>query len=878
MAGLLENLSRITDDQIPDEGRKFAIRDFTERLDWTPSYELNAPIESAGVFNHVVVEHGLSNSAVISFLRGNSRAADLTPHQLRSLLSISYNNMIEWHYFVSQHDARRVFNLIDPASPSAPDEVHLTSSPGFEAFLSSSHLTLAGGNRRVKPQERACDDALINVISRWKRLLAAELPAASVKNLSSLFNALMFIRGCEDRNLRDSLQRSSNLFLKGLWASEGPTVSLPDLIRRSFEATGVVGDIQEYVDFGALAPFASMDRSTAENLLRDFYDPKDAPYAFNFALMSKHALSRIYERFVSLLAEDENNVDQLAFLPRPLAEIPVRKTGAIYTPHFIASFFARYIRENTTPKRFRELRTLDPACGSGIFLRTILEEQCNPFDPAISTATITDMFCRSKGIDKDGNALEATKLSLALLHLVSTDRLPPALNLVEGDSISLANAGELPDLAFDAVLTNPPYIKLDHLSEDARSVYLSYLGGEFSGRIDAYIPFMKLCMSQVARDGFACFVIPQTFLQARNAQSLRSRIAREFDVRCLIDLSAVDVFEGVGAYSILLIIQRRPADGGTRPKAFVAQATEFVGSALQAILDGREVQTPYHRVFRLNQDFFVGTGWTIRPPEVIEFDRRLQAFPKLSDYLDCFQGFVTGADDVFIRQKGDIPAEERRIYMDYLPDRKIGRYSLPSSVEQMVLYPYVGERLVEEAELQASFPQTWAYLTSKRATLEARRRSSSTPWWKPERPRDPSRMKRQKIVCPHLMLTPRFAIDHRGKYATKHGPAMVTKVRGEEELLLKFFCAVLNSSVGAWYIRTHVPTYSRGYSRLEPATLKAIPVPFVEQVETSLLEEIAQLVDRSAESADAQERLDRLVRELYSLREEEAEIVGIRYQ
>jgi N-6 DNA Methylase/TaqI-like C-terminal specificity domain len=876
MAGLLENLSRITDSHVSDETRRYAIRDFTDRLHWTPSYELTAPIESAGAYNHVVVEHGLSNSAVISFLRGNSRASDLTPHQLRSLLSISYNNMIEWHYFVSQHDARRIFNLVDPTSPNATDETHLTSAMGIEAFLSSSSFTLANAARRVKPQERPCDDALIAVVSRWKRMLAAEVTGVSIKSLSTLFNAIMFIRGCEDRNLRESLQRGNGLLLRGVWNSSGFTVSIPDLIRSSFAATGVVGNIEEYIDFAALEPFAQLDKATAENLTRDFYDPKDAPYSFNFALMSKHALSRIYERFVTLIVEDETAADQLAFLPRPHVEAPTKKSGSVYTPQFIASFFARYIRENTTPRRFRELRSFDPACGSGIFLRTVLEEQCNPLDPAISTTIISDMFSRIKGIDKDGNALEATKLSLALLHLVSTDRLPPGLNLVEGDAIALAHRGDLPNSSFDAVLTNPPYIKLDHLNEQSRPIYLDYLGEDFRGRIDAYIPFLKLCLSQVSDDGFACLVIPQTFLQARNSQLLRGRIASEFDVRCLVDLSAVDVFDGVGVYSILLILQRKAGDAALQPSALVAQATEFVGSALQAVLDGREARTPYYRVFRIEQEFFAGPEWVVRPPEVIDFDRRLQSLPRLSDYLECFQGFVTGADDVFIRRKSDIPPDERAIYMDYLPDRRIGRFSLPFSVDEMVFYPYLDDELLDQEQLQNMFPQTWGYLIGNRLKLEARRRSSSTPWWKPERPRDPARMRRQKIVCPHLMLTPRFAIDQKGRFATKHGPVMITKVRGDDELLLKFFCGVLNSSVSGWYIRTHVPAYSRGYSRLEPATLKSMPVPPLEQVETSLIREVAELVDRASGSTEAQEQLDDIMRGLYSLRDDEAAIVGIK--
>jgi len=162
--------------------------------------------------------------------------------------------------------------------------------------------------------------------------------------------------------------------------------------------------------------------------------------------MSKHALSRIYEKYVALLRSDESDEgsSQLS-LVRPLPkEMHQYKSGAIYTPQFVAGFFARFIRDNLTPRSFRELRTIDPACGSGLFLRNILELQCDPFAQGITPATITNAFSRTEGIDKDVNACEATRLSLALLHLIATGRLPPAHNLriTNEDAITTIMSGQ----------------------------------------------------------------------------------------------------------------------------------------------------------------------------------------------------------------------------------------------------------------------------------------------------------------------------------------------------------------------------------------------------------------------------------------------------
>ena len=121
------------------------------------------------------------------------------------------------------------------------------------------------------------------------------------------------------------------------------------------------------------------------------------------------------------------------------------------------------------------------------------------------------------------------------------------------------------------MLANPPYVKLDHLGDNERKFYTSYLAAENVGRIDSYIAFMKLCLEMVEEGGFVCLVLPQVFLLAKNAAFLRQKIFKSFDVRCLVDLSAVSVFEKVGTYSILLVLQKRIAYTPENPPAHIAK-------------------------------------------------------------------------------------------------------------------------------------------------------------------------------------------------------------------------------------------------------------------------------------------------------------------
>ena len=611
--------------------------------------------------------------------------------------------------------------------------------------------------------------------------------------------------------------------------------------------------------------------------MRDFYAPRESPYEFDFALMSKHALSRIYERYVTLLQQDETSVDQLSFIAKPLVEQRNIKSGAIYTPQFIASFFAKYIRENVTPRQFRTMRTVDPACGSGIFLRTLLELQCNPFDPAITKQAITEIFGNTVGVDRDPNAVEATRLSLSLLYLVTTGELPSTLNVEHSEALTaLVPQPNADGRSFDAILSNPPYIKLENLPTEDAVLYRSYLGDKLKGRVDAYLAFIKLSLEILSPGGLVALVLPQTFMSSSNGASFRKLISDGCDVRCLIDLSAVDVFEGVGAYSILLILQKRRILGVEEGSAQVCRASGMVGPALQAVLERTVVDTPYFSVYETSQEMFQERDWVIIPPSFAPISERLRRLPKLNSFGRALQGFVSGADNIFIRNRDEVADADLEIYLPFLRDRDIERFRVPSERNQLVFFPYVDNTPIEHEEmLQQRFPETWEYLTSKRSELEARRRSPGTPWWRPERPRTPDVMRRPKIVLPHIMLTSRFGLDREGIFAVSRAPFIVAKREVGEEEMLALLVACLNSSPASWFVQTNAPKYASSYNRIEVSVLNAIPVPNLGEVNSATKSRIISLVGMLGErpSLKVEDELDTIVCQLYGFGPQEMSIL-----
>jgi hypothetical protein len=174
MTDTYDNLMRIVSASTPKEQRLPAIRDFAIALDWTPSYEFHGSFGAAISEDHLVVEHGLENSAIISFLKAPIETRDLDLTQIRSLLTISFNNLIEWHLFVSDSQVRFINNL----SGTYDGEVFSLTRTNYQEHLSARFFERFSSVKAIKRSYQSCDDMLIQVLSRWKRLLKADYGAA----------------------------------------------------------------------------------------------------------------------------------------------------------------------------------------------------------------------------------------------------------------------------------------------------------------------------------------------------------------------------------------------------------------------------------------------------------------------------------------------------------------------------------------------------------------------------------------------------------------------------------------------------------------------------------------------------------------------------
>ncbi|HVU07287.1 MAG TPA: N-6 DNA methylase [Verrucomicrobiae bacterium] len=155
-----------------------------------------------------------------------------------------------------------------------------------------------------------------------------------------------------------------------------------------------------------------------------------------------------------------------------------REHGVVYTPPFIAKYLIREGMAMAAKSRTKNFTFCDPCCGGAAFqiaaAEVFFEEQQIHYEDSFQN--------HIWGFDRDPVTL-ANAQCLIELFLASKRRPLPrkALNLHQCDFFTtepnqFLNSIGMPD-GFDVIATNPPYVKLQSLSEEYRSALTSKYNG-----------------------------------------------------------------------------------------------------------------------------------------------------------------------------------------------------------------------------------------------------------------------------------------------------------------------------------------------------------------------------------------------------------------
>ena len=507
MPSAVELIRALTDpaSSINDKRRNAA--SFSRQFGWRPNDVFDVPTALPTV--NLVVEHGLENAAMLSFLPGDLKLSDIRPEERRDILGLSYNSLVDWHVCIDRNSVQCFYNRTTEPLPTYAqsfdqyDDTALTRRIFDEAI---GHVP--------RPDFLTLDGALFDTITTWREILHRNL-RADTATISALFNALILARAVEDFQRRVGAV-SAQVSLRDRVTTRNDTISqaIQTLV---LDVTGKpVSDM--LFNRSALESFDSLPSESRMELVEAFYRHRSVPYDYDFSVMSKYALSKLYERYVAVMREEASF--QITMLPSTRDEGWNKKLGGIYTPQFIASFFAKYLAGLMPGDQFTSLSIADPACGSGIFLRAAMEQKIlsSSMEPQLA---VGPAFHSLFGIDIDDNAVAASRLSLALLHLAAKGELPDEVPVMQGDSMTQF-AGQWESYnQYDAVIVNPPFVRTELQSKVIRETIREHADFGVRGKLDTYLAFLVLSIRALKPGGFGCFVLPQSLLTSDNLKAVR---------------------------------------------------------------------------------------------------------------------------------------------------------------------------------------------------------------------------------------------------------------------------------------------------------------------------------------------------------------------
>jgi len=304
----------------------------------------------------------------------------------------------------------------------------------------------------------------------------------------------------------------------------------------------------------------------------------------------------------------------------------------------------------------KNIKIVDPACGSGAFLITAFEcllKQNNYIDDKIFDLTgVKDLFSDTTkeilqnnifGVDLNKESVEITKLSLWLKTADKNKTLASLENNIKcGNSLidDPEIAGEMafdwekefPEIfengGFDIVVGNPPYVfARDNFSEIEKNYYIkNYVSSNY--QINTYILFMEKSFKLLKNKGYASMIVPNSWLMMYSGKGIREYILEKIKLLEIVNLAGHS-FENVNVETVIYFGYKEKGEFVTR--VLLNKGKEFIYSHSKNSINFINEEEKLFKVFsdecseEINKKIFKNS---IALDEIVEIKAGLQAYEK----------------------------------------------------------------------------------------------------------------------------------------------------------------------------------------------------------------------------------------------------------
>jgi len=694
----------------------------------------------------------------------------------------------------------------------------------------------------------------------------------------------------------------------------------------------------------------SVSNKVVRSIIRDL-QPENSPY--NFAVLPVEILGTIYERFLGRVVRTTDKQVKIEDKPEVRKAGGVYYTPQYIVDYIVKNTLGKLLAECKTPAEAAKLKILDPACGSGSFLlgaySALIEWYKDYYARAGKekrdrasfyidengeirlTAKLKREILRNNlfGVDIDPQAVEVTVFSLSLKALedlregeLTEERtlfhqtvLPDlSANIKNGNSLIGSDyfSGQMfPDMeemkqvrpfdwekefpeimgdgGFDAVIGNPPYVRMELFKEIKDYLRSNYVAHD--ERTDLYVYFIERSVRLLSKRGLYGVIVANRWIRSKYGERLRKYLLNTVAFERIIDFGELPVFEQAATMPVIIIL-RRKLDNFNLLFSFTPP---FSKDVFKQITSGSFLLSQAEREYSLQieQSRLSENSWKLESSssEALQQNLETKGIP-LFEYVGgkILYGIKTGLVEAFVINK---ETRDKLVKKNPKADHVIKPYVVGDNVRKYhirennlyLIYTYHG---IDMADCE----NVIEYLNQFKSKLE--KRATKQKWYELQQPqRKYSEFyEMPKIIYPDIAKESRFAFDESGIY-----PADTTFIIPKKDFYL---LGLLNSKLIFFYLGMVCPVLGDvkrgGRLRLKFNYVKQVPIRainFNDPAEKAAHDNMVALVEQilamhkdkaAAKTQSAQEvaarqiravdeAIDKLVYALYELSEEEIRIV-----
>lgn len=237
------------------------------------------------------------------------------------------------------------------------------------------------------------------------------------------------------------------------------------------------------------------------------------------------------------------------------------------------------------------------------------------------------------------------------------------------------------NVKYDNIILNPPYIKIQDLSEE----YREYIKNKWKllnkGNLDIYYAFILKCLEILNDDGIMVCITPNSYLYNKSSLDLRKYLIKNRLISNIIDYKSEKVFDKVSTYCCITVFSKKTKD------SFIYNNEKIL----------------YSNIINKEYNIFITNNTNTAT---------------LNDICILKNGIATLRDKIFIHDKKKY-------------DEPCWRIITNGSKEKWCIFPYYENgNIIDETTFLTENPETYQYLENNKEELAKRDKGNKTyPKW-----------------------------------------------------------------------------------------------------------------------------------------------------